>query len=329
LDLHCAIVARAATVASVALPENPNVDGCAQVLALFGPTSVGKSEIAVALAERLSRSGRGSVIIGADSMQIYDGLGLVSGAASAQQRERADHRLIGFVPIDSEFSAGQYAELAHAEIDRAVGDGELAIVVGGTGLYLQAALTEMPMRPPTSQATEQALQEQLEEEGEQALHDRLAAESPTAAARINASDHRRLLRALALLAEGHSLEDQEGGIWTSQLRHPTRLIGLTCARDELYARIDQRVEEIAAAGAADEVSAALEAGASRTAKMALGFSDLQNGDLEAMKQATRRYAKRQLTWLGKLDQAELIDVGGRRAEEVAEQILSSASPSAA
>ena len=311
------------------LPKNPNAHDRAQVLALFGPTSVGKSEIAVVLAERLSRSGRGSVIIGADSMQIYDGLGLISGAASPQQRARADHRLIGFVPIDSEFSAGQYAELAHAEIDRAVGDGELAIVVGGTGLYLQAALTEMPMRPPISQATEQALQEQLEEEGEQALHDRLAAESPTAAARINVSDHRRLLRALALLAEGHSLDDQEGGIWTSQLRHPTRLIGLTCARDELYERINQRVEEIAAAGAADEVSAALEAGASRTAKMALGFSDLQSGDLEAMKQATRRYAKRQLTWLGKLDQAERIDVGGRSAEEVVEQILSDASGSAA
>ncbi|MBJ7343472.1 MAG: tRNA (adenosine(37)-N6)-dimethylallyltransferase MiaA, partial [Solirubrobacteraceae bacterium] len=134
----------------------------------------------------------------------------------------------------SEFSAGQYAQLAHEEIDRAIEGGELAIVVGGTGLYLQAALT-MPMRPPISQSTEQALQEQLETEGEQALHERLAAQSPTAAARINASDHRRLLRALALLAEGHSLEDQDGGIWTSQLRHPTRLIGLTCDRDELYA----------------------------------------------------------------------------------------------
>ena len=313
----------------MALPENPSAAKGAQVLALFGPTSIGKSEIAVVLAERLFGSGRRSVIIGADSMQIYDGLALISGAASPQQRGRAEHRLIGSVPIDSEFSAGQYAQLAHEEIDRAIEGGELAIVVGGTGLYLQAALTEMPMRPPISQSTEQALHEQLETEGEQALHERLAAQSPAAAARINASDHRRLLRALALLAEGHSLEDQDGGIWTSKLRHPTRLIGLTCDREELYARINQRVDQIAAAGAGDEVSAALAAGASRTAKMALGFSDLQNGDLEAMKQATRRYAKRQLTWLGKLDQAELIDVGGRSAEEVAEQILSSASPSAA
>ena len=313
----------------MALPENLSADYGAQVLALFGPTSVGKSEIAVLVAERLSGRGRRSIIIGADSMQLYDGLAVVSGAASAEQRARAPHRLIGSVAIDSEFSAGQYSELAHEEIDRAIGRGELPIVVGGTGLYLQAALTEMPMRPPISPATEEALQRQLETEGAEALHEQLAARSPAAAARINVSDHRRLLRALALLAEGQSIEDQDGGIWTSQMRHSTRLIGLTCDRDQLYARIDQRVEEIVALGGADEVYAALQAGASRTAQMALGFRELQDGDLEAMKRSTRRYAKRQLTWLAKLDHAELIDVGGRSAEQVAEQILSGLSGSAA
>lgn len=299
------------------------------VLAIFGPTSVGKSEIAVALAERLESAGQGSVIIGADSMQLYDRLALVSGAASAQQRERAEHRLVGTVPIDREFSAGQYAELAHREIDRAIDGDKLAIVVGGTGLYLWAALTEMPMRPPISAATERRLEQQLDADGAEALHRRLAAQSPAAAERINLSDHRRLLRALALLAEGHSLDDQQGGIWASKMRHPTRLIGLLCQRDELYARIDRRVEQIAAAGGAEEVAAALEAGASRTAQMALGFRELQSGEIEAMKLATRRYAKRQLTWLSKLDRAELIAVDGRGAEEVAEQILSGAGAPAA
>jgi len=313
----------------VALLSKLGADQEVQVLALFGPTSVGKSEVAVVLSERLAANGRRSVIIGADSMQLYDGLPLVSGAASAAQRARAAHRLIGSVPIDSEFSAGQYAALAHAEIDRAIEDGEVPIVVGGTGLYLQAALTEMPMRPPISPATEETLQQQLEDDGADSLHERLAAQVPAAAARIHVSDHRRLLRALALLAEGQSLDDQDGGIWTSQTRHATRLIGLTCDRADLYSRIDRRVEEIAAAGGADEVRAALDAGASRTAKMALGFRELQDGDLEAMKQATRRYAKRQLTWLAKLDHAELIDVGGRSAEQVAEQILSGDSGSAA
>lgn len=313
----------------MALPDDSSAQLAPQVLALFGPTSVGKSAIAVAVAERLAIDGNGCLIVAADSMQVYEGLTLVSGAASQQQRARAEHRLIGFVPVATEFSAGQYAALAHAEIDQAVAGGQLAIVVGGTGLYLQAALTEMPMRPPIAPATEEALARQLQTDGAEALHARLRAQSPAAAQRINPSDHRRLLRALALLAEGQSLEDQDGGIWTSKMRHWTRLIGLTCDREELYARIDERVEEIAAAGGADEVAAALAAGASRTAQMALGFKELQNGDLEAMKQATRRYAKRQLSWLGKLDPAELINVSGRSAEQIAEQIITGASPSAA
>ena len=263
-------------------------------------------------------------------MQIYDRMPLISGAASEDQRRRAEHRLIGSVPISQEFSVAQYSDLAHGEIDAAVARGQRAIVVGGTGLYLQAALTEMPLRPPVSAGVEQALQARLEAEGAETLHADLAAQSPAAASRINVGDHRRLLRALALLADGQSLDDQPGGIWTSQMRHPTRLIGLTRERDELYARIDARVDEIAAAGGAAEVEAALQAGASRTAQMALGFRELQRADLDAMKQATRRYAKRQLTWLRKLDAAEVFELGPENdAQAVAGMILAQGSHAAA
>jgi tRNA dimethylallyltransferase len=300
------------------------------VLAVFGPTSVGKSEVAVALSERLAKAGRHSVLVGADSMQIYDGLSLISGAASEAQRARADHRLIGCVPVTEECSVGQYSKLAHAEIDAALSRGDVPIVVGGTGLYLQAALTEMPLRPPVAREREQALQARLDVEGAQALHAELAGKAPAAATRISVSDHRRLLRALALAEAGHSLEDQTGGIWTSQLRHQTRLIGLLRERDELYARINARVDAIAAGGGAEEVSAALHAGASRTAQMALGFRELQSGDLEGMKQATRRYAKRQLTWLRKLEAAELFELNSEfGAEQVADAILASDSAAAA
>ena len=292
-----------------------------RVVALFGPTSVGKSEVAVELSERLASAGTGSVLIAADSMQLYRGLELVSGAASPGQRARADHRLLGCVPVDQEFSVAQYSELAHAEIDGAIARGDLPIVVGGTGLYLQAALTAMPLRPPVAAATEAALQLRLESEGAEALHRQLADHSPSAAARINVADHRRLLRALALVDAGQSVDDQEGGIWTSQLRHPTRLIGLVRSREELYQRINERVDEIAAEGGAAEVASALEAGASRTAQMALGFRELQSGELDAMKQATRRYAKRQLTWLKKLQAAELFELAGRSAGAAADEIL--------
>lgn len=291
---------------------------------------MGKSEVAVALSERLAKAGQRSVLVGADSMQLYEGLSIISGAASEAQRARADHRLIGCVPVDEEFSVAQYSEMAHAEIDAALSRGVVPIVVGGTGLYLQAALTDMPLRPPVPIELEQALQARLEAEGPQALHSELAVKAPAAASRINLGDHRRLLRALALVEAGHSLDDQTGGIWTSQMRHETRVIGLLRERDELYARIDARVDAIAAGGGAEEVSAALLAGASRTAQMALGFRELQSGDLEGMKQATRRYAKRQLTWLRKLETAEPFELNAQRGPaEVADAILASGSPAAA
>ena len=297
-------------------------DGPAQqVVALFGPTSVGKSELAVLLSERLASAGRGSVLIAADSMQLYQGLELVSGAASSEQRARADHRLLGCAAINDEFSVAQYSKLAHAEIDNALARGSQPIVVGGTGLYLQAALTDMPLRPPVAAATEAALQLRLEREGAAVLHEQLAQHSPSAAERINVADHRRLIRAVALISEGYPVDDQEGGIWSSQMRHPTRLIGLVRSREVLYERIDARVDEIAAAGGAAEVANAVEAGASRTAQMALGFRELQSGDLDAMKQATRRYAKRQLTWLKKLESAELFDLDNRRLDDAADEIL--------
>lgn len=324
------IVARAATVALVSDDARTAVIRSLSVLAVFGPTSVGKSEVAVALSERLAKAGRQSVLIGADSMQVYEGLSVISGAASEAQRARADHRLIGCVPVDEEFSVAQYSDMAHAEIDAAMLRGAVPIVVGGTGLYLQAALTEMPLRPPVPVALEQALQSRLEAEGAQALHSELAVKAPAAASRINLGDHRRLLRALALFAAGHNLEDQVGGIWTSQMRHQTRVIGLVRERDELYARIGARVDAIAAGGGPEEVSAALLAGASRTAQMALGFRELQSGDLEGMKQATRRYAKRQLTWLRKLEAAELFELNGEHgSEQVADAILASSSSAAA
>lgn len=310
--------------------ERENAPAAASVIALFGPTAVGKSEVAVALSERLALAGQSSVIVGADSMQLYEGLSLISGAASEQQRRRAEHRLIGCVPIDQEFSVAQYSKLAHAEIDCAIARRARAIVVGGTGLYLQAALTEMPLRPPVRPETEDAIRMRLELEGAGALHAELAEQAPEAANRINVGDRRRIVRSLALLADGQSVDDQAGGIWTSQLRHPTRLIGLTRDRDELYWRIDARAEQIAAEGGADEAAAAIAAGASRTAQMALGFRELQSGDVDAMKRATRRYAKRQLTWLRKLDRAELFELGGgHSAQDVADEILAVGRPAAA
>ena len=137
------------------------------------------------------------------------------------------------------------------------------------------------------------------------------------AARIAPADRSRIVRALELHELGALPEPgSESELWTARTRHPTRLLGLTRPREELYARIDARVDRMVAAGAAAEVRAADAAGASPTARQALGFAELLRGDVDAMKRRTRRYAKRQLTWMRKLAGVELLDVGGRSADEV-------------
>ena len=118
------------------------------VIALFGPTGVGKTAVAIALAQRLRERGEDPVAVSADALQVYAGLEVLTGAADARARSALEHRLLSFLPVDSSFSAGQYAELAHAEIDGLLAEGRRPIVVGGTGLYLRAALTELSLRPP-------------------------------------------------------------------------------------------------------------------------------------------------------------------------------------
>ena len=119
------------------------------VIALFGPTGVGKTSVAIALAARLRNLGEDPVAVSADALQVYSGLEILTGAAGPRERAQLEHRLIGFLPIDAQFSAGQYAELAHAEIDALIEQGDRPIVVGGTGLYLRAALTELSLRLST------------------------------------------------------------------------------------------------------------------------------------------------------------------------------------
>lgn len=126
------------------------------VIAIFGPTGVGKTGVAIALAELLRKRGEDPVAINCDALQVYEGLEVLTGAATAEQRERLEHRLLGFVPVTSNFSVGDYMELAHREVDAALSAGRRPIVVGGTGLYLRAALGELSLEkaPPESSETE-------------------------------------------------------------------------------------------------------------------------------------------------------------------------------
>jgi len=292
-----------------------------QVIALFGPTGVGKTAVAVALAARLRARGERPVAVSADALQVYAGLEVLTGVASRGERAGLEHRLVSFLPLDAAFSAGQYAELAHAEIDDLLAQGRRPIVVGGTGLYLRAALSELDLRSPPPEGVRERWVAELERHGAPALHARLAQRAPWASEEIDPNDRQRVVRALELLDLGE-LEPPEGPsqLWTAEVRRPTLLAGLTMEREALYARIDARVEAMLAAGVREEVLRAHAAGASGTARKALGFEELLAGDVEGMKRRTRNYARRQLTWMRKLAGVRLIDVTDRAAEDVAREI---------
>ncbi len=293
-----------------------------EIIALFGPTGVGKTAVAIAVAQRLRGLGERPVAVSADALQVYSGLELLTGAAGPAERAQLEHRLISFLPADAQFSAGQYAELAHAEIDSLVENGQLPIIVGGTGLYLRAALTELSLRPPPPEGVRERWMAELEQRGPEALHAVIAQRAPWAAAEIQPADRQRIVRALELLDAGE-LEppDGESELWTDSVRRPTLLVGVVMAREQLYAQINARVDQMVAAGAQAEVVRANAGGASVTARKALGFEELLAGDVDAMKRRTRNYARRQLTWMRKLASVNVVDATSRSPDAVADDVL--------
>jgi tRNA dimethylallyltransferase len=237
-----------------------------EVIGIFGPTGVGKTGVAISLAEKLRERGEDPVAVNCDALQVYEGLEVLTGTATAEERARLEHRLLGFVPVTEDFSIGDYMPLAHREVDAALNADRRPIVVGGTGLYLRAAVAQLSLvkAPP---------------------------------------------------------ESQESELWSTQTRHPTTIFGLDMDRELLYERINARVEAIIAGGAEEEARRADALGPGRTARKALGFDELLAGDVEAMKKRSRNYARRQLTWMRKIPNLQLINRTGLSDEEVAAQML--------
>ncbi len=297
-----------------------------KVLALFGPTAVGKTGVAIEVAERLRERGEDPAAVNCDSIQVYRGFDVLSGAATKEERARLEHRLVSFVEPGEEFSAGRYAELAHAEIDSLLDARRRPIVVGGTGLYLRAALADLDLRPPVPAEIREEVEREITERGPEALHGEL---EPELAETVDPSDRKRIARLTELSRVGIEAARGGEGLWTAQLRHPTLLVGLTMDREELARRIDARVDGMVADGAAEEVRGAEEARASRTARAALGFEQLLRDidatpsaeTVEAIKSAHRAYARRQLTWMRRMEGVTLVDRSGRTDAEVADEIV--------
>jgi len=296
-------------------------DPARPVIAVFGPTGIGKTGVAIELAGQMRERGIDPVAINCDAIQVYAGLEVLSGAPSPAEREQLEHRLAGFVPVDQEFSAGRYGERAHAEIDSFLAEGRQPILVGGTGLYLRAALTDLDFRPAVPEELREEVEGELEARGPEALHATLPAEFRES---IHPNDRKRIARTVELLRDGQSpARDHKGGgeLWTADLRRPALLFGLVDADEALVERIDRRVEAMAENGAAEEVERAIAANASRTARAAIGFPEFLEGDLERIKLLHRRYGRRQMTWMRRMPGVQIVARQGRNDKAVAEDIL--------
>ena len=263
------------------------------MLAIFGPTASGKSAVADAIVERIPAE-----IVSADAMQVYRGLPILTNQPSKPTR------LVGIWPLDHEASVGEYAPLAHAAIDEILAEGKTPVVVGGTGLYLRAALAELALPPaPVGDARERWTRF-YDAEGAAAAHAFLTDVDSAAAATVHANDRRRVVRALELAEVGASLMPDEDRLWATETRHPTVIVGLDPPKDVLDARIEERTLAMFDAGVQEEVRRALAGPISATARKALGLDEIATlptaEAIEAVSARTRRYAAYQRKWMRRI-----------------------------
>jgi tRNA dimethylallyltransferase len=276
-----------------------------QAILIAGPTASGKSAAALAVAERMN-----GTVINADSMQVYRELAVLTARPTPEQMAAAPHRLYGTVPAAEAYSVGRWLEDAGAAIEEARGEGRLPILVGGTGLYFKALLEGLSPVPDIPAEIRAFWRERSTALGPEALYDELQARDPVMAARLKASDPQRVVRALEVIdATGVSLAEWQGTEGTPLLKSDETLkLVVAPERAPLYAAIDARFDRMIAGGAIEEVRAlmALHLDPGLPAMRAHGVHEIAAYLAGAMsleaavanaKTESRRYAKRQMTWL--------------------------------
>jgi tRNA dimethylallyltransferase len=296
----------------------PSRTDATPVIAIFGPTASGKTAVAEAVAARVDGE-----LVSADSAALYRGIPVLTAAPTTPTR------LVEIFDLSHEVSVGEYQRLAHRAIDEIVEAGRTAVVVGGTGLYLRAALSTLELPPPAAPAARERWERLYDLEGPEAAHAVLAARDPAAAERVHANDRRRVVRALELAEAGSSLAPGQDRLWATDTRHATLLVALALDDAELDRRIRERTEEMLAAGAPDEARRAWASPLSTTARKVLGLEEFatlpRDEAVDAVVAATRRLARYQRKWLRKLPQAVTL-AAARDPEEIADEIVTLAGP---
>ena len=282
-----------------------------RVLAIFGPTASGKSAVAESVARLVPAE-----LVSADAMQVYHGLPLLTNQSEA--------RLVGFLGLDEEGSVADYQRLAHEAIDETLAAGRLPVVVGGTGLYLRAALAELELPPPPAPGARERLERLYDDLGPDAAHELLAGRDPAAAAAVHPNDRRRVVRALELAEAGSSLRPGEDRLWGGETRHSTLIVGLEVPPEELERRIEERTRGMFEHGVEEEVRLALAGPISQTARTIHGLSDVaelpREQAIEAIVIRTRRYAAYQRKWMRRIPGLVPVDAS-RPPAEVAQEIV--------
>jgi tRNA dimethylallyltransferase len=287
-----------------------------ELVVVVGPTGTGKSDLSLDLAERFAARGTPSEIVNADAMQLYRGMDIGTAKLSVPERRGIRHHLLDVLAVTDEATVARYQVEARAVIAEIIARGAMPILVGGSGLYVSAVVFDFQF-PGTDPLLRARLEAELTELGPGVLYSRLKALDPAAAARIGASNGRRLVRALEVVeltgAPHAAALPGEPVYW-----RPSVTVGLRAAREELTARLDARVTGMWAAGLPDEVEALIPAGIETgvTASRAIGYAQalgqlrgtLTRAEaIEQTQQLTRRYARRQVSWFKRSPHTHWVD----------------------
>jgi len=298
------------------------------LLAIVGPTATGKSEVGLLLAERL-----GGEIVSADSMQVYRGMDIGTAKPTAEERARAPHHLIDIVDPDEKFSVAEYRARAEAGLAAVWKRGKQPILVGGSGLYVRAVLEEMDfaMTPPDGELRRR-LTEEARSKGTRVLHEWLSEVDPETAARIHPNDEKRIIRALEVCeSTGRPMARPQQLDRRKAMRYNARQFGLSLPREELYLRVEARVDRMLDGGLVEEVKGLIDRGYGKdlVSMKGLGYAQLAEyvrGEwsleeaVRRLKRDTRRFAKRQLTWFGADPRIKWIDAAPGEPARAAEAI---------
>ncbi|MEH7443572.1 tRNA (adenosine(37)-N6)-dimethylallyltransferase MiaA [Bacillus sp. JJ1122] len=285
-----------------------------KLIVLIGPTAVGKTKLSIELAKKFN----GEIISG-DSMQIYMGMDIGTAKVTKEEMEGIPHHLIDIKEPDESFSTAEFQELVRTKINEISSRGKVPMIVGGTGLYIQSVIYDYHFTDaPSDLSFRSMLEKEAEEHGQDYLHERLKAEDPESASRIHPNNVRRVIRALEIIhctgKTAAELQEKQ----SPELLYDTAIIGLMMDRELLYKRINLRVDLMLEQGLLEEVKYFYDLGLKDCQSIqAIGYKELYEyfagkTDLETavenLKQNSRRYAKRQLTWFRNKMNVEWFDM---------------------